>query len=277
MTKNFALLDYDGFICKAWFAAKARDDRDDPFSILGNLTNEAYFKARSFFNGDNFEFIPIASGHTFKKDMFDTYKETRKKDEGLGEFRTEQIERRNIYRPNDIEADDMISILLDTVANIKDGKALVFTDDKDLKYISENHCGVNIQSEVQSSPVDKDVLLQQMIAGDSEDDIKGIDKFGMKKARKLLEKISGIPSGFNIADVVRAYRSQKCGADYTVKQLILVSPIKAEFNAYSEELKIVGDLLLSDGIIENNLILDLIDGHKIFFNNLIKEVYKDEK
>lgn len=277
MTKNFALLDYDGFICKAWFAAKARDNRDNPFSILGNLTNEAYFKARSFFNGNDFEFIPIASGHTFKKDMFDTYKETRKKDEGLGEFRTEQIERRKIYRPDDIEADDMISISLDTINSIEDGKALVFTDDKDLKYISENHCGINVQSEVTTNNVNKDLLLQQMIAGDSEDDIKGIDKFGMKKAHKLLEKVSGIPSGFNILDVVNAYKNQKCDIDYTRKQLVLVSPIKAEFNVYPEELKLVGDLLLQDGIIENNLILDLIDGHKIFFNNITKGVYENEK
>lgn len=277
MTKNFALLDYDGFICKAWFAAKAKGKLDNPFCILGNLTNEAYFKARNFFGGDDFEFIPIASGHTFKKDMFDTYKATRKKDEGLGEFRAEQIERRSIYRPDYIEADDMISILLDTVASIRDGKALVFTDDKDLKYVSEHTCGVNIQSEIQSLEIDKDLLLQQMIAGDKEDDITGIDKFGMKKAHKLLESISGIPSGFDIIDVARAYKSQKCNEEYVCKQLILVSPIKAEFNKYSEELKLVGNLLLQDGVVENNLILDLIDGHKMFFSNLVKGVYKNEK
>ena len=277
MTRNFALLDYDGFICKAWFAAKARGDKDNPFTILGNLTNEAYFKSRAFFNNESFEFIPIASGHTFKKDMFDTYKETRKKDEDLGEFRTEQIIRRNIYRPLDIEADDMISILIDTIGDIEDGKALVFTDDKDLKYISENHCGVNIQSEIITSAVNKDLLLQQFIAGDSEDDIKGIDKFGMEKAHKLLEKVSGIPSGFNILDVVNAYKNQKCDIDYTRKQLILVSPIKAEFNIYPEELNLAGNLLLQDGIVENGLILDLIEGHKTFFNNITKGVYENEK
>lgn len=277
MTKNFALLDYDGFICKAWFAAKARGDKDDPHSILGNLTNEAYFKARVFFGRDSFEFIPIASGHTFKKDMFDTYKENRKKEDGLGEFRDDQIFRRNIYKPDDIEADDLISIMIDAVSEIRNGKTLVFTDDKDLKYISENNCGVNIQSEIKSNEVDKDLLLQQMIAGDAEDDIKGIDKFGMKKAHKLLEKISGIPSGFNIHDVIKAYKSQGLSSDYTEKQLILVSPIKAEFNTYKEEFKIVADMIVQYGILDNELILDLIDGHKKFFRDTIKGVYENEK
>lgn len=221
MTK-YVFLDYDGFICKAWFASQARGHHDDPELILTKLVMSAVEKAENYFNHPVVIF-PFVSGHSYKKDLYDTYKEHREKDGGLGEFRDYIISEYKVIRSEQLEADDLISLCAHYLERIGEGNNyIVFSDDKDLHYISRVYCKINIQSKVQTNslPVcSSRKLMCQLIAGDKEDDIDGIPKVGMKTADKVL------PTPCNLADVFKLYKSKGCSIDYALKNVSLVMPL----------------------------------------------------
>ena len=72
---HFALLDYDGFVCKAFFAAMARGEINDAENVLLELTNIAIQKAKDFFESEDVEVFKFMSGHSWKKDLYPEYKD----------------------------------------------------------------------------------------------------------------------------------------------------------------------------------------------------------
>ena len=85
------LFDYDGFICKAFYASIARNEGEleQIEQVLIDLTKSATDKVRKLKEDKSDKVIVrlFASGHTYKKDIYPSYKAHRKKDEYLGVFR----------------------------------------------------------------------------------------------------------------------------------------------------------------------------------------------
>ena len=67
----YALLDYDGFVCKAYYSTIARqsDDIEKMFDVLDELTVAARQKAELLSTDGKVLVIKYMSGHTFKKDL----------------------------------------------------------------------------------------------------------------------------------------------------------------------------------------------------------------
>ena len=68
----YAILDYDGFICKSFFAAHRNETQ--ALEILADLTSTALDKAREYFKYNDIKSYLIASGHSWKKDLYSDYK-----------------------------------------------------------------------------------------------------------------------------------------------------------------------------------------------------------
>lgn len=219
---NYAVLDYDGFICKSFYAAH-RDEVNAQI-ILDDLTHTALDKAERYFDGEKFKAYLIVSGHSWKKDLYSDYKKSREKDPYVGAYRDYIIETVvNVIKPTTLEADELCVMVHDyAVAN--SGKCVVFSDDKDLRYSTLVNCKVNLGESIEVEYNEK-YLYEQMIAGDKEDDITGIPRIGMKTAEKLLED-----NGYNIEGVIKTYKDKEVPLEDCIKNLNLIIPMKREFN-----------------------------------------------
>lgn len=217
-----AVLDYDGFICKSFFAAHR--DEEKAIEILSDLTDAALDKAKEYFYGEGFRFYLIVSGHSWKKDLYSDYKISREKDPYVGAYRDYIIETTaNIIKPKTLEADELC-VMLHDYALEKGEDCIIFSDDKDLKYSSLVTCGINLTEEIDVNYIETN-LYKQMLAGDKEDDIKGIPKVGMKTAEKLLND-----NGFNIEGVIKTYKDKGISKEECIKNLNLIIPMKRYFN-----------------------------------------------
>lgn len=54
---NYAILDYDGYICKSFYAA--HEDLERAIEILDSLTDAALEKAKDYFKSDDIKLIKI--------------------------------------------------------------------------------------------------------------------------------------------------------------------------------------------------------------------------
>lgn len=87
------------------------------------------------------------SGHTYKKDIYPSYKANRKKDPLLGEFREfVKLYYGNELIKDDVEADDLI--VADYEDYDRNFNPVVFSDDKDLRYYCKRYCKINLSEEV---------------------------------------------------------------------------------------------------------------------------------
>lgn len=271
--KVYAILDYDGFVCKSFYANKENPmDVQGARNILLDLTDSVREKVSEYFQAPimNIKLIPIMSGHSWKKDIYPSYKRTRKKNEYLGVYRDiikSEIED-IIVIPN-LEADEAIVASVDWLrANNKD--YVVFSDDKDLRYYSETYCKINITEQIQ----EQDMLdiwryqLEQMLIGDREDNITGIPKVGDKTAPKLLEQF-----GYNIEGVINCYKDRGIDIDNCLRDLLLIIPMSQDYLERKELGQEVGRQ-----VIENNKVNDLdvykaIESQVKFLNDKVKEIY----
>lgn len=246
------LLDFDGYICKAFYASMARgeDDFEEMVKVLDDLTKAALDKLK-----DNFghgAVIKVISGHTYKKDVYPSYKLGRKRNEDLGAFR-EYV--KLIYEdlkivPN-LEADDVITMMAEDLGN-----CIVFSDDKDLRYYNPQYCKININEEIGYEADYKKKQLIQLLVGDKEDDIAGIPKVGEKTAEKLLDMY-----GWNVDSVIEIYRDKQVTIDECLKNLLLISPIRKE-NVIDYRYG------LDDSTTLNNIL-----GHFRYWNEKVTEIY----
>lgn len=273
---KYALLDFDGFICKAWFASKSKRRTEDtsPVVILNNLIVSAYEKSSKYFNGKDVMMLPFVSGHTFKKDLYSDYKAHREKDADLKIFRDEMIEQFKPIKSEQLEADDLISICLDTLfADQKENDVIVFSDDKDLKDLSILFCKININEEIVELPcpfTERNDLYARMLAGDKEDNITGIPKVGMHTAHKLLN------GKFEVSEVFKIYKQKGISIDEAIKNVTLVAPIKVEYNDYSMNILFTGDKLLSgSSTVDEDIISEMVIGQATRIHRIATEVYKN--
>ncbi|MBQ2350070.1 MAG: hypothetical protein II393_02220 [Cytophagales bacterium] len=271
---NYVFLDFDGYIAKSYYASISKDntDKDEPMVILNNLVLEAEKRAAIFFNSDDIEIYPIVSGHTFKKDIFPGYKGKRKRDEGLGKFRDEvKANYKGLVIAENLEADDLI-----TFANSVIGyKALVFSDDKDLRKYNPITCRLNPTEEVECnfSSLEAEQCVQ-MITGDTIDCIKGIPRKGEVWARKYLDK-----NGYTLQSVIKAYKDNNVDIDECLKNLAEVIPVCPD---YINDLKYKDDCIqlfesFKQKKINTLATMKCIEGFLRYLSDSVKEVYYEEK
>lgn len=254
------LLDYDGFICKAFYASMARGNNsiEDANLVLKDLTNAAIEKGRKI--DKQVQVKKVVSGHTYKKDIYPNYKSKRSSNEFLGIFREYVINNdKKIIKVPQLEADDVLIMMAEKLSySLKD--YVVFSDDKDLRYYAPHYCKINITEEPSFCYDFYELAFQQMLAGDKEDNIDGIPNIGMVKARKILEK-----EGYSIESVIRVYKKNNIEIDNCLKQLVLTTPINSAFTTGYE-------YGFTDNITMNNIL-----GHFRYFNNKVKEIYYEDK
>lgn len=227
MTTNYALLDYDGFICKSFYAATKNGETDieKAFEILDSLTNTAIDKANNFFD-TKCDVLKFVSAHTFKKDIYPDYKAKRTKNELLGDFRDVVVDECCCIKQMGLEADDLIySHLYNGYRDV----SLVFSDDKDMVDFSRYLCGINI-TETPIQLTFKDRVKAQTIhylKGDKEDNIAGIPKVGQIKAEMMYEEIINSPSSYWYG-LINKYKERGVSLSDCVKNLYLLSPVWVE-------------------------------------------------
>lgn len=277
-TKYYAILDYDGYVCKAFYANK-----DDPMDmrisaeILRDLELAAVERTANFFNAprDAVRVLRVMSGHSWKKDIYPSYKRKRKRDEYLGIFRDEVKRYPSIRLVPQLEADEVIVLLSDYFQSINFNNYIVFSDDKDLRYYCPTCCKINITEEI----AEQDYLdvyktqLEQMLIGDAEDNIKGIPGVGAKTAPKLLDQY-----GYDIKGVVRCFRDKGVDIDSCLRDLLLVIPLGRSYREPQpgKEESITTDIICNSKVVDQ-LICELLISQIQFLNKIVKEVYDEEE
>lgn len=270
----YALLDYDGYVCKAFYANK-----EDPMNmqasatILRDLENAAAEKTAQYFNTprDKVKILRIMSGHSWKKDIYPSYKRKRKKDEFLGIFRDKVKTYPSVRIVQQLEADEVLVLLSDYFQAVNFNRYVVFSDDKDLRYYCPTCCKINLTEEI----VGQDFLdvytqqLEQMLIGDSEDNITGIPRVGAKTAPKLLSEY-----GYELSGVIRCFKDNKIDIDNCLRDLLLVIPLSKTYRDNTIELdkNIALDLISGTTPIDQNISKLLINQIQ-YLNKKVKEVY----
>lgn len=223
MASDIALLDFDGYICKSYYAtiSKGSTDFDEMLALLEELVESAKSKLDEYADINYY-----ISGHTYKKDIYPSYKANRKKDPLLGEFREfiKLYYEDKIIKGN-VEADDLI--VMDYEFYSKARNPVVFSDDKDLRYYCKRYCKINLTEEIveQDEKEMEQHRIIQFLTGDREDNVQGVYGIGEKKAVIELNKLGGI----TIENVIRVYRNTGISIDECLKNLILISPLYSKF------------------------------------------------
>lgn len=272
---TIAILDFDGYICKSFYANK--DDMMDmqkAESILLDLYQSAVTKVKDYFKDRTSptKIIPVVSGHSWKKDIYPSYKRQRKRDEYLGLYREQII---NKYKPvmiETLEADEVIVMLADYLRAIGRDDYVVFSDDKDLRYYTERYCKINITEQI----VEQDIMaLQydqycQMIIGDREDNIQGVPKVGEKTAPKLLNEY-----GFTLDGVIKIFKDKGINIDQTLRDLLLVIPMSDSYLKITEPAYRVANQIIDGVKIDMLEVHNSIISQVQFLNDKVKSIYDE--
>lgn len=255
MTSDIALLDFDGYICKAYYAtiSKGSTDFDEMLALLEKLVESAKSKIDEYADINYY-----ISGHTYKKDIYPSYKANRKKDPLLGEFREfiELYYEDKIIKAN-VEADDLI--VMDYEFYSKTRNPVVFSDDKDLRYYCKRYCKINLTEEIveQDEKEMEQRRIIQFLTGDKEDNVQGIYGIGEKKAVIELNKLGGI----TIENVIRFYKNTGISIDGCLKNLILISPLHNKF--------------IEEDYYDYDNLPDCIIGHFKYWNKKVRDIYNE--
>lgn len=253
---NVALLDFDGYICKAYYAtiSKGSTDFDEMLALLEELVESAKSKL------DEQDIIKYyISGHTYKKDIYPSYKANRKKDLLLGEFRefVKLYYEDKIIKDN-VEADDLIVLGYEIYDKVG-FTPVVFSDDKDLRYYCKRYCKINLSEEIveQDEKEMEQHRIIQFLTGDREDNVQGVYGIGEKKALIELNKLGGV----TIENVIRVYKNKGIDIDECLKNLILISPLYSKF--------------IENYYYDDESTLDNIIGLFKYWNKKVKEIYNE--
>lgn len=255
MTSDIALLDFDGYICKAYYAtmSKGSTDFDEMLVLIEKLVESAKSKIDEYADINYY-----ISGHTYKKDIYPSYKANRKKDPLLGEFREfiELYYEDKIIKAN-VEADDLI--VMDYEFYSKARNPVVFSDDKDLRYYCKRYCKINLTEEIveQDEKEMEQRRIIQFLTGDKEDNVQGIYGIGEKKAVIELNKLGGI----TIENVIRFYKNTGISIDGCLKNLILISPLHNK--------------VIEEDYYDYGNLPDCIIGHFKYWNKKVRDIYNE--
>ncbi len=253
---DVALLDFDGYICKAYYAtiSKGSTDFDEMLALLEELVESVKLKVEK-----DAMIKYYISGHTYKKDIYPSYKANRKKDSLLGEFREfAKLYYGDKLNKDNVEADDLI-VLDYEIYDKGDFTPVVFSDDKDLRYYCRRYCKINLSEEIVEQD-EKDMeqhRIIQFLTGDREDNVQGIYGIGEKKAVIELNKLGGV----TIENVIRVYKNKGISIDECLKNLILISPLHNK--------------VIEEGYYDYNNLPDIIIGHFKYWNKKVREIYNE--
>ncbi len=271
----YALLDFDGFICKAFYAAHSKKGSDkDAYEILSELYASAVDKTANYFDIDIEEVrvIAVASAHSWKKDVYPAYKAKRKKNEELGKFRNEILQMDpDIIKIEQLEADEVIIALSNFMDTESDCYSIIFSDDKDLKYYATNYCKINLVEKPERIDTADNRLnmYAQMLAGDKEDNITGIPKVGMVTAKKLLEEDSR-PN--TLHKVVEIYKAKQVLKNDCLEQLAMVIPAAGVFG-YGIYFRVISQRILDGENVDDALVQDAILDLLFFIRDAVTSIY----
>ena len=272
---TIAILDFDGYICKSFYANK--DDMMDmqkAESILLDLYQSAVTKVKDYFKDRTSptKIIPVVSGHSWKKDIYPSYKRQRKRDEYLGVYRERIIEKYKPVMIETLEADEVIVMLADYLRAISRDDYVIFSDDKDLRYYTERYCKINITEQITEQDIMELQCNQycQMIIGDREDNIQGVPKVGEKTAPKLLSEY-----GFTLDGVIRIFKDKGIDIDQTLRDLLLIIPMSDSYlkltePAYRVAHQIIGGVKIDMLDVHNSIISQVQ-----FLNDKVKSIYDE--
>ena len=270
----YLILDYDGYVCKSFYANKDNPmDIESSVLILNDLKESAISKAKDYFNTSNIKVLPIMSTHSWKKDIYPSYKRSRKRNEYLGVYR-EYIKQnqKDIITVESLEADEIIVCISDLLTK-ENKNFIVFSDDKDLRYYSELFCKINITENI----IKQEMIdiwkeqLEQMIIGDREDNIIGIPKVGEKTAPKLLENYS-----YDIKGVVRCFRDKDVDIDNCLRDLLLVIPMSSNYTIDSFPSEKIAKSIINNQKVDNTVVYESIIGQVKYLNEIVTEIYNDK-
>lgn len=267
---KYALLDYDGFVCKAFYAASAKKDLSLTWEILNRLTEKALNKTKDYFKSRDVEVILFMSGHTWKKEEFPGYKKSREKNPDLSEFRDEVIFSEKVIKSKCLEADDLINLCCEYLE--LDGKQddyIVFSDDKDLHAIAKRYCKINLTEQVVQNKEPRIMLYAQMLAGDKEDDVQGIPKVGLKTAYKLLG------SDASIDKVAEIYKEKNIPHLVAYMQILLIKPLSITMNLYPLSGMYVASNILDNRVVDEEMVDDCIKGELHYVHKILYPVYNN--
>lgn len=267
---NYALLDFDGYICKSFFANKEdMMDFEHAEQILKDLMEAARVKAQEFFEGP-VKVFPVVSSHSWKKDIYPSYKRQRTRDDFLGVYREDIIKRYKPVSVEQLEADETLIMIADYLRAIGNNNYIIFSDDKDLRYYTERYCKINItESIVEQDP--QELIynqLVQMLVGDKEDNIQGVPKVGEKTAPKLLEQY-----GYTLEGVIKIFKDKEIEIDQTLRDLLLLIPMSDSYMNETEPAYRVANAIITGQAISQNDIVDSMISQVQFLNKKVREVY----
>lgn len=270
--EHFALLDFDGFVCKAFFAAKARGNLGEAWNILYRLYNAATQKAAAYFdvNATKLNIRLFMSGHTWKKDVFEDYKKSREKDPDLSEFRDEVIDMLWIAKSEHLEADDLINLCVEHIEMSGEDDYIVFSDDKDLHAIAKRYCKINLAEQVVYNEEPRNMVYAQMLAGDKEDDVAGLSKVGIKTALKLLGDEACIEK------VAAIYNDKGSTLHNAYKQILLIKPLSINMNAFPLSGIYSAGQILNSNYVDEEVLNDCIKGELRFVKEVLEQEYQEE-
>lgn len=273
----YCLLDYDGYIAKSFYAGFNKDnptDFTDCYECLENMTQFAINKTLDYFKRPtDTNILKVISGHTFKKDIYPSYKGNRTPDEYLGMYRDEIKSRYNdeLLTAYHLEADDLLVLLNEQLRE----NSIVFSDDKDLHKYCKYTCKLNESEFISSIKYGAKEQLIQMISGDTIDNIKGVPKFGEKSAKKYLDE-----NGYTFESVIKLYKEKGISIDECTKNIVLVHPCAqgaSKFGCEETMKYITNEILFGDDeeIIQMNIMTNIFE-YLNTITNRIKEVYNSD-
>lgn len=272
------LLDYDGYVCKSFYANKEdMMNFEKAEEILNDLSFAALNKASEYFkySPSKINMIKIMSGHSWKKDIYPSYKRSRKRDEFLGLYRDIISKRKSVLKIEPLEADEVLIMIADYLRAINNNKVIIFSDDKDLRYYTERYCKINITEQIIEQDPQMLVYnqLNQMLIGDKEDSITGIPKVGEKTAPKILEQY-----GYTLDGVIQVFKDRNIDIDQTLRDLLLVVPLSDSYLQETEPAYRAADDILKgkkpSDLDIHNTIISLVK----YLNTKVKSIYdKEEK
>lgn len=272
MTK-YALLDYDGYVCKSLYAAISSGDITEAPRILRELEQSAYDKMFDYFDDRDIEVIKVMSGHSWKKDKYPDYKAKRKKDPRVKEFRDWVLENdKTVLKVEPLEADEVLVIMHDYLGNYACDDCVIFSDDKDLHNTALLSCKINTDKLIDIS-YNEDKFFCQMLAGDKEDCVTGIPKVGMITAEKLLQE----KGQHNLSTVIQIYKDKGISEEECNKQLNLINPLKREFVLKEDYMlyDIAGASLVHEPEGVEFIIEDLIKSQIEYIRQEVRKVYAE--
>jgi DNA polymerase I len=253
--KKFVIIDGHNLIFRAFYGVAPLTDMN------GNPSNAIYGFASMFFNilqleKPDFIAMTFDTGKNFRHDIFPEYKGTRQKcpDDLKSQMSTiyEMVDTMDIpvFRREGYEADDLIGTLSTLSSqNTEDLLVHIISSDHDLFQLIENDVVVSVPQRGGKPPIyfqDTQVMEKlgvspsqvkdfKGLAGDSSDNIKGVEGIGPKGASKLLQEFGNLENIYDNLDqltdnIKKKLETNKESAFMSRKLATIICDIPIEFS-----------------------------------------------